>query len=330
MTDAPVVVTGATGFVGGAVVRALVARGRRVRVLVRAGADMRNLAGLEVERVLGDVCDRESVLKALSGCAGLYHVAARYSLWSREAREMYRANVQGTRTMLQAALDADVPRVVYTSSVGALGLLADRPADEDTPARLADMIGPYKRSKFMAEEVAREFAGRGLPVVIVNPSTPIGAADLKPTPTGQVVVDFLRGKMPGYVETGLNYVNVEDVAAGHLLAFDRGKVGRRYILGNQNLAFGQFLALVAEVSGRRAPRLKVPLAVALAAGAASEAASYVTGKPPHAPIAGVLMARKKMYFDCTRAATELGMPQTPVRQAVEQAVRWFVDNGYTA
>ncbi len=330
MSGAPVVVTGATGFVGGAVVRALVARGQQVRVVVRSGADLSNLEGLPVERALGDVCDLESMRAALLGARGLYHVAARYSLWSRDASDMYRSNVEGTRTVLQAALDAGVERVVYTSSVGTLGIPATGAGTEDTPVALSDMVGAYKRSKFMAEEVSWEFVSRGLPLVIVNPSTPIGARDLKPTPTGQVVVDFLRKRMPAIVDTGLNYVSVEDVAMGHLLAYDRGEVGRRYILGNLNLSLGQFLGLVAVAAGRRAPRFKVPFFVALAAGMMSEAASYVTGRKPQAPLAGVLMARKKMYFDASRAVRELEMPQTPVEVAVEQAVRWFVDHGYAA
>ena len=328
MSEAPVVVTGATGFVGGAVARALVAQGQRVRVVVRRGADLANLEGLSVERALGDVCDAESMRAALVGARGLYHVAARYSLWSRDAGDMYRSNVEGTRTVLQAALEAGVERVVYTSSVGTLGIPATGSGTEDTPVAITDMVGAYKRSKFMAEAVSREFVSRGLPVVIVNPSTPIGARDLKPTPTGQVVVDFLRGRMPAIVETGLNYVSVEDVATGHLLAYERGEVGRRYILGNQNLSLGEFLGLVAQAAGRRPPRFKVPLFVALAAGVMSEAASYVTGRQPQAPIAGVLMARKKMYFDASRAVQELELPQTPVLVAVQQAVRWFFDNGY--
>ncbi|MBU6428891.1 MAG: NAD-dependent epimerase/dehydratase family protein [Cyanobacteria bacterium REEB65] len=330
MSARPVVVTGATGFVGSAVVRALLDEGMRVRVLVRPNADMSNLQGLTLECVSGDLCAAQSVRQALVGSQGLFHVAARYSLWSRDAEEMYRSNVAGTRNILQAAMDAGLDRVVYTSSVGTLGWSGNSAANEDTPVALADMVGAYKRSKFMAEQVALEFAGKGLPVVIVNPSTPIGARDIKPTPTGRLILDFLAGRMPGYVETGLNFVAVEDVAIGHVLAWKFGVTGRRYILGNQNLTLCEFLAMIAQIARCKAPRLKIPYSVALAAGIASEAASWVTGRPPRAPVVGVLMARKKMFFDCTRALTELGIPQTPVAQAVEQSVRWFRDHGYAA
>lgn len=331
MTGAPItLVTGATGFVGSAVARALIERGDRVRVLVRRGADDRNLQGMNVERAEGDLADPEAVARATAGCARVFHVAAHYSLWSRDARAMYRSNVEGTRTVLEAALHAGIERVVYTSSVGVLGIPAGDVGTVDTPVSLADMVGAYKRSKFLAEEEARRMAERGLPLVTVYPSTPIGAHDLKPTPTGKVVVDFLAGRIPAYLDTGLNYVSVEDVAAGHLLAMERAEAGGRYILGNRNMRFAEFLALLAEVAGRKAPRQRIPYAVALAASLVSEGVSRITGQPPTAPFAGVRMARKRMWFDCSRAVADLGMPQTPIEIALEQAVRWFRDNGYVS
>jgi dihydroflavonol-4-reductase len=328
MSSLLTLVTGANGFVGSAVTRALARHGERVRVLLRPGADDRNLSGLDVERVYGDVTDPDSVRRAIAGCARIYHVAARYSLRSREARELYRCNVIGTRNVLELAREAEVERAVYTSSVGVLGRPADRPGDEDSPVTLADMVGHYKHSKFLAEQEAIAQQARGLRLVTVYPSTPIGQGDVKPTPTGQVIVDFLKGRIPAYLDTGLNYVSVEDVAEGHLLAMERGQHGGRYILGCRNLAFREFLALVADLTGRRAPEWRIPYPLAWLAGAGSETWSRVTGRPPTAPLDGVRMARKSMYFDASRAVRELGLPQTPIEHAIEQAVRWFVDHGY--
>ena len=258
-------VTGGTGFVGGAVVRRLLEAGHEVWALVRAGSDTRQLDGLAVERVEGDLSNRESLRRGVDGCDWVFHVAALYSFWGHSWKDFYQANVEGTRNVLEASRQAGVGRVVYTSSIAALGLNKNRtPANEDTPSSLADMIGPYKRSKFLAEEVARDFVHQGLPVVIVNPSAPMGVGDHKPTATGQVVVDFLNGRMFGYVDTGMNIVDVDDVAVGHVLAAEKGRIGERYILGGENLTLKEVLDLLAEVSGRPTARLRIPHSVALA------------------------------------------------------------------
>lgn len=330
MSDAPILVTGASGFIGSAVVRALLAKGQRVRVLMREGSDDRNVRGLDVERATGDLCDPMAVRKALRGCRYLYHVAALYSLWSRDTRALYRCNVEGTRTILTCALQESIERVVYTSSVGVLGIPHGSPGNEDTPVTLDAMVGPYKRSKYLAEQEALRIHAEGLPLVIVHPSTPVGARDIKPTPTGKVIVDFMQGKLPAYLDTGLNYVAVTDVAEGHLLAMRHGRDGGRYILGNQDMTLKAFLDLLARLTGRQAPRFQVPYPVAFAAGLASEAASRLTRRPPRAPLVGVQMARKHMYFDPSRARHELGLPQTPVEVALEEAVRWFRDHGYVS
>ena len=328
MSDAPVLVTGASGFVGSHVARGLVRHGERVRVLVRRTSVMAALEGLPVEVVYGDVRDLAAVAAAVAGCREVYHVAADYRLWARRPQELYAANVTGTVTVLTAAHRAGAARIVYTSTVGALGYPVNgRPATEETPSSLATMIGHYKRSKFLAEEEARRLAAGGCPVVIVNPSTPVGAGDLKPTPTGQMIVDFLNGRMPGYVETGLNLVDVEDVAEGHWLAMRRGRVGERYILGGRNLMLAEILEILGRVSGRPVPRVKVPWAVAYAAAWGSTAAAWVTGRPPAIPLEGVRMARKLMFFDAGKAVRELGLPQHSVEEALAKAVRWFRDHG---
>jgi dihydroflavonol-4-reductase len=324
------VVTGGTGFVGAAVVRRLVDAGHRVRVLARPRTDRRLLAGLPIEIVEGDLTDADSLQALLRGSRLLFHVAAMYTLWARDRRTYYEINVEGTRRLLHAAGEAGVQRVVYTSTVGALGIPADgRPGTEDTPVGLQDMVGDYKRSKYLAEEVARECAGRGLPVVIVNPSTPIGPGDIKPTPTGQMIVDFLRGKMWAYLDTGLNLVDVDDVAAGHLLAAERGVVGQRYILGNRNLTLREIFAILGRIAGVRPPRVKVLPGMILPVAAVAEwIADHLTGRPPLVAVDAVRMARKRMFFDPAKAIRELGLPQTPVEGALERAVSWFRSHGY--
>jgi dihydroflavonol-4-reductase len=324
------VVTGGTGFVGAAVVRHLVAARHRVRVIVRPGSDRRLLAGLPVEMVEGDLIDALSLGRALRGCGQLYHVAAFYSLWARDRRLFYDINLEGTHRILRAAADAGVGGVVYTSTVGALGIPPGGQAGtEETRVSLADMAGDYKRSKFLAEEVARGFARQGLPIVIVNPSTPVGSGDIKPTPTGQMIVDFLRGRMWAYLETGLNLVDVEDVAAGHLLAAQRGRVGERYILGGRNLTLREIFELLGRITGIRPPRLKVSAGLVLPMARLSEwIADHITGRPPLVPVDAVRMAQKTMFFDCSKAVRELGLPQSPVEEALARAVHWFRENGY--
>jgi dihydroflavonol-4-reductase len=323
-------VTGGTGFVGAAVIRHLVAAGHRIRALARPGSDRRLLADLPIEIVDGDLTDAASLPRILKGCGCLYHVAAFYSLWARERRLFYEINVEGTRCLLQAAADAGVRRVVYTSTVGALGIpKGGGVGTEETPVSLTDMVGDYKRSKFLAEEVARTFGRRGLPVVIVNPSTPVGPGDVKPTPTGQMIVDFLRGRMWAYLPTGLNLVDVDDVAAGHLLAAERGRVGERYILGCRNLTLHEIFELLGRITGIRPPRLKVSAGLILPLAWLSEwAADHITGRPPLIPVDAVRMARKRMFFDASKAVRELGLPQSAVEGALARAVHWFRANGY--
>ena len=323
-------VTGASGFVGSAVARALVRADIDVRVLLRPGADTRGIDGLPVEVVHGDVRDETGLLPALRGCRQVYHVAALYKLWVRRKRDIYDCNVRGTENILKAARAANVEKIVYTSSVATLGYGRDgAPATEDTPVGLGDMLGHYKRSKFLAEQVVLASAREGMPVVIVNPSTPVGLGDLKPTPTGRLIVDFLNGRMPGYVDTGLNLVDVDDVAQGHLLAAQHGEHGEKYILGNENLTLRQILELLAELSGRRAPRLKIPYALALAAAYGDAAcARLVPGREPRIPPVGVRLSRKTMFFCAAKAVRCLGFPQTPVREALQKAIAWFSDHGY--
>lgn len=320
-------VTGATGFVGWHVARLLVERGEAVRCLVRATSDTSRLEPLGVELVVGDLRDAESLLAACRGCRIVCHVAADYRFWWRDATEPYRINVDGTRNLLAAAGDAE--RIVYTSTVGTIRYPHDdTPSAETTPTTLDDMIGHYKRSKYLAEQVALERARAGQPIVVVQPSTPVGEMDARPTPTGKIIVDFLRGRMPAYVDTGFNLVDVRDVAAGHLLAAERGRVGERYILGCRNLSLRDCLWLLAEVAGRRPPRLRLPYAVAWLAGAGSELAARVRGGEPGIPLESVRMSRYRMYFDAAKARAELGLPQSPVDEALARAVAWFRANGY--
>jgi dihydroflavonol-4-reductase len=322
-------ITGATGFIGASIVRELLKDGREVRVLVRKGSDTTNLAGLDVEVWQGDLRDGERLRQGLKGCDVLYHAAADYRLWTRDPAEMYRINVDGTAAILEAALEHSLTRVVYTSSVGTLGNPGDgTPGSEDAPVSFADMVGHYKKSKFLAERVAEKFVARGLPLVIVHPSTPIGPLDIKPTPTGKIIVDFLRRKMPAYLDTGLNIIAVEDCARGHILAEQRGAVGRRYILGNTSLTLREIFAMLEDITGVSAPRVRLPHTPILLAAYINEGLSKITGREPLIPLAGVQMAAKLMYFDSSRAVNELDLPQTPVREALQRAVEWFRQHGY--
>lgn len=322
-------VTGGTGFIGSHIVRALLERGRTVRCLVRHGSPRTNLEDLPVTICEGDLTDVDSLRDAIVGVKTLYHCAADYRLWARDPREIFRNNVDGTRNILETADDAHVERIVYTSSVAAIGLTADgSPANEQTRMREKDLIGAYKRSKYEAEGVARELAYRGAPVVIVNPSTPVGERDIKPTPTGQIIVDFLNRRMPAYVETGMNLIDVRDVAAGHLLAAERGRSGERYILGNRNVSLKELFEILSNITGMPAPRIRLPHWVPMAYAAASTAAAKLTHRPPRVPLDSVRMSRHTMYYDASKAVRELGLPQTPVEDALARAVAWFRENGY--
>jgi len=325
-------VTGASGFVGANLVHELVAQGHSVRTLLRPGADTRGLAGVPHETVSGDLNDTPDALaRGMDGCDWVFHVAASYALWMPDYAPMYRANVEGTRNILQAARIAGVRRIVYTSTVGCIGLPQPGPdgqvipTDESTPVSETQMSNHYKRSKWQAEVVARDAAAEGLPVVIVNPSAPIGPRDVKPTPTGQVILDYLHGRMPACLDTGLNWVHVRDVAHGHILAAERGRVGERYILGNTegNWTMIRTFEVLAEITGLPPVRRTVPWHVAFAAAQVSEFISRFTGRPPRAPVAGVRMARYKMWFNPQKAVRELGLPQTPPRTALADAVGWF-------
>lgn len=324
-------VTGASGFVGSALARKLIAAAHQVRVLLRPTSDLRNIEGLPVEVALGDLADKNSLERALEGCTALFHVAADYRLWARHPQQLYQSNVAGTVNIMQAALKAGVKRIVYTSSVATLGLHVDSsPADENTPVTLNDMIGHYKRSKFLAEaEVKRMIAGQGLPAVIVNPSTPVGPRDIKPTPTGRMVLDAACGRTPAYVDTGLNLVHVDDVAQGHLLAFERGVVGERYILGGRNMTLQEILIEVARISGQKPPRVKLPHNLVLPIAYLSEAWAWLTDGPePRATVDGVRLSKKYMFFSIEKARRELGFNPRPVEEALKDAVEWFRANGY--
>jgi len=321
-------VTGGTGFVGTHVVRALLARGRAVRCLARRGSRRDNLAGLDVEVVEGDLTDSASLSRAAKGASTLYHVAADYRLWTRHRGDLHRSNVEGTENVLRAAADAGVEKVVYTSSVAALGLVDGGSADETTPVVRDRIIGEYKKSKYDAERVADAWAGKGLAVVIVNPSTPIGERDIKPTPTGQMIVDFLNRKMPAYVDTGLNLLDVRDVAEGHLLAAEKGKVGERYILGNRNMTLKEILDALSALTGIPSPTVKLPHWIPFAAAAIDTAFARVSWRAPHVSLDSVRMSTHRMYFDASKAVRELGLPQTPVEDALGRAVSWFRESGY--
>ena len=317
-------VTGATGFVGAAVVRALLARGTPVRVLARANSNRRNLEGLPVETAIGSLEDAASLARAASGCRALFHVAADYRLWVPDPAAMHRTNVDGSRDLLRVAAAAGVERIVYTSSVATLGIVPGGIADEDTPSALADKVGPYKQSKFLAEaEVRRLVREEGVPAVIVNPSTPVGPGDVKPTPTGRMIVEAASGRMPAFVDTGLNIVHVDDVAAGHLLAFDKGVVGERYILGGDNLALAEILALIAGIVGRKPPTVRLPRALIYPLAVAAEAWARVSGREPFVTVDGLRMAAKRMYFTSAKAERALGYRARPADRALADAVDYF-------
>jgi dihydroflavonol-4-reductase len=322
-------VTGATGFVGAAVARALVNSGQRVRVLARPQSDRRNLNGLPVDIAEGALDAPETLSRALKDCRYLFHVAADYRLWVPDPETMFRVNVEGTRQLMLAALTEGVERIVYTSSVAVLGVVKGGIADEETASRAEDMIGPYKLSKFRAELAVRALIEeRDLPAVIVNPSTPIGPGDVKPTPTGRIIVEAARGRIPAFVDTGLNVAHVDDVAVGHLLAARAGQIGRRYILGGDNMSLADILVEVARVTGRRPPPLRLPRVAALPVAAGAEALARLTRRPPLATIDAVRMAKKKMFFSSARATDELGYASRPACEAIADAVAWFKANGY--
>lgn len=324
-----VFLTGASGFIGGHLLRELLVRGAAVRCLVRDPERFRQPPPGDVEVVTGDLRDAESLAGRLDGCEVLYHCAADYRLYARHPEELHESNVEGTYNILAAAAEAGVSRTVYTSSVGALGWLRDgAPADEETPVALDDMVGYYKRSKFLAERVADEWLDKGLPLVIVNPSTPVGEADVKPTATGRLILDFLQRRVPAYVETGLNLVDVRDVAIGHVLAAEKGRLGERYILGHRDMSLREIYAMLGRIAGLPAPKVRLPHVVPLAFGAVDTALARLLGRQPRVPLEAVRLARHKMYFSSAKAVRELGLPQTPVEEALERAVEWFRANGY--
>ena len=324
-----VLVTGATGFIGYHVARLLSRKGFRVAALVREKSDSSALRAMDVEPVVGDVRNFDSVRGALRGCEQIYHLAADYRLWVPDPGTMYEINIEGTRNVMQAALQLDVEKVIYTGTVGTLPTSSNgKPSTEEASADIKEMVGHYKRSKFMAESEVCRFIEKGLPVVIVCPSTPIGPMDRKPTPTGKMIVDFLNGKIPAYLNTGLNFVDVEDVAAGHFLASQHGKVGQRYILGNRNITLREFFESLARMTKSKPPKVRLPYFPVLIAAYADEAVSRLTGRHPTIPLTGVRMARKFMFFDSSKAVNELKMPQSPVEEAMEKAVIWFRRNGY--
>jgi dihydroflavonol-4-reductase len=322
-------VTGATGFVGAAVVRALLKTGVEVRVLARRDSDFSNLQQFKIDGAYGDLRDKDSLRKALAGCGQLYHVAAHYALWARDPAIFYDVNVTGTKNLMEAARDVGTDRIVYCSTIGAIGLPPGGGlGTEETPVALEQMAGHYKRSKYLAEQEVLALAKQGLPVVIVNPSAPVGEGDVKPTPTGQMIVDFMKGRMPAYIETGMNIVDVDDVAAGHLLAMQKGRIGERYILGTKNLMLRDIFEILSRLTGVAMPSVKLPRELILPLAYLNLAFSWVTGIPPRIPLEGVKMAKYKMHYDCSKAIRELGIPQTPPDVALEKAVRWFRDHHY--
>jgi dihydroflavonol-4-reductase len=323
-------VTGATGFIGGNLVRTLLGDGHQVRALVRTGADLRNIAGLPIEQVEGDLGDQLRLADQIVGCDVVFHVAAHYSLWMKDRDSIYRANVDGTVNLLAAARLAGIKRFVHTSSVAAIGVpAANTIGAEETQTTLEELVSDYKKSKFLAEQAARQAAREGLDVVIVNPSTPIGPHDVKPTPTGEIILRFLQGRMPAYVHTGLNLVDVEDVARGHILAWQKGRTGERYILGNRNLSLKEMLEMLAAITGKHAPRLAIPHFIPLGVAFVDEVIlARFFGKKPAVSLYSVQMSRKAMYYDSSKAVRELGLPQTPIEKALEKAIGWFRGSGY--
>ncbi len=322
-------VTGATGFIGASIVRELLKDGHQVKALVRKDSNSANLKGLELEIFRGDLHNQKHLADGMADCNWVFHAAADYRLWCLDPKVMYLANVDGTRTVLEAALAAGVSRVVYTSSVGTLGNPGDgKPGSETTAVTLSDMVGHYKKSKFLAEREAEKFVDKGLGLIIVNPSTPVGPYDIKPTPTGKIIVDFLNRKMPAYLDTGLNLISVEDCARGHILAAEKGKIGEKYILGNRNLMLCEIFGLLQNLTGLQAPKIRLPYTPIVIAAYINEALSSLTGKEPLIPLTGVKMAKKIMFFDSSKAVSELGLPQTPVEEALLRAVEWFRANHY--
>jgi dihydroflavonol-4-reductase len=331
MTESPLTfITGATGFVGAAVARILLSKGHRLRVLSRPNNDRRNLQGLDIEIVEGDLGRPQSYLTALQGCGALFHVAADYRIWVPDPSAMHRINVDGTHALMAAAMEAGVRRIVYTSSVATLGIHKDgTPSNENTPVSFAGMVGAYKRSKFLAEqEVHRLIRHHNLPAVIVNPSTPIGPRDIKPTPTGRIVIEAVKGLMPAYIDTGLNIVHVDDVAQGHWLAFERGTIGERYILGGENLGLGEILAIIARLAGRKPPKVKLPRELIYPIAIAAEAIARMTHKEPFVTVDALRMAKKKMFYSSAKAIRELGYHARPARDALADAFAWFREKGY--
>ena len=322
---ATALVTGACGFLGWHVARILAERGYKVRALCRPASKLREL---DAERVEGDLRDPRSLSKAVAGCCLVFHVAADYRLWSRNPQELYDSNVEGTRNLLEAAFEAGADRVVYTSTVGCIGMPKDQEGDENSSVSIEDMAGHYKRSKWFAEQVALEKAGAGFPVVIVNPTAPVGDHDWKPTPTGKIILDFLRNRLPAFVDTGLNLVDVRDVAVGHLLAAEHGRSGERYILGCENMTLQEILNRLGAIANKPAPRTRIPYAVAFAVGAVSTAWANLTGREPIAPLEGVRMARKKMFVTPAKAVRELSFQPQPVDDALRRALAWFQANNY--
>ncbi len=322
-------VTGATGFIGGNLARALLEDGHQIRALVRAHSDRRNIAGLPVELVVGDLDDPQKLTEQVAGCDVIFHVAAHYSLWMKDRDSIYRANVDGTKNLLAAARAAGIKRFVHTSSVAAIGVPApDTLGTEETRTTLEELVSDYKKSKFLGEQAARQAAREGLDVVIVNPSTPIGPRDVKPTPTGEIILRFLQGRMPAYVHTGLNLIDVEDVARGHVMAWRKGRVGERYILGHRNLSLKEMFEMLAAITGKRAPRFAIPHFIPLAAAFVDEMILARLGKRPQVSFYSVQMSRKVMHYASSKAVRELGLPQTPIEKALEKAVHWFESNGY--
>ncbi|MBM3941879.1 MAG: NAD-dependent epimerase/dehydratase family protein [SAR202 cluster bacterium] len=325
-----VLVTGATGFIGGNLARLLVERGYRVRALVRPGSRTLTIDGTPVETVPGDILDGDSVRQAMAGCQAVFHCAAAYTFWAADPRSIYRTNVAGTATVLEAARVAGVSRVVYTSTVSTIGLPSHGLGDEDTQVTPRYLVGHYKKSKYQAEQLALAQAAQGSPVVVVNPTTPVGPWDVRPTPTGGMVLDFLLGRIPAYVGTGMNLVDVADVAEGHILALEKGQPGQRYLLGCRNVTLKEMFAMLQGITGKRAPQFKAPFWLALAAGYLDNLVEgQLLRREPRIPLEGLKVARQPMYVTCQKAVTQLGLPQSPVEPALERAVRWFTDYGYT-
>jgi dihydroflavonol-4-reductase len=322
-------VTGATGFIGAHLARALIRDGHQVRALVRPGSDRRNIAGAAIDLVEGDLDDRHRLAEQMAGCDAVFHVAAHYSLWVKDRDSIYRANLGGAENMLAAARSARIKRFVHTSSVAAIGVPAPGTlGTEETQTTLEDLVSDYKKSKYMAEQAALRAAREGLDVVVVNPSTPVGERDVKPTPTGEIILRFLQDRMPAYVHTGLNLIDVEDVARGHVLAWEKGRTGERYILGARNLSLKETLEILAAITGKRAPRIAVPHFIPISVAFIDEVLLARLGKKPQVSFYAAQMSRKAMYYDSSKAVRELGLPQSPIEQALEKAVRWFEENGY--